>query len=165
MTVSVWWMGANGEGQGWKAGRSKDLEVPDIVWRSLHLSGVTGKQWRGFEQELGWSKWCWGVIKTANTGVSHCGSAVTKPTGIHEDAGLFSGLIQWVKDLALLWAVVQVTDVAWIWRYCGCGIGEWLQLWFSPSLGTSICCRCGPKKTTTKQKSQRYWVFVCWALF
>ena len=33
-----------------------------------------------------------------------------------------------------------------IWCCHGCGIGQQLQLQLDPSLGTSICCWCGPKK-------------------
>lgn len=49
-----------------KAGRGKDIEVPDIMWRRLHLSGVTGEQLKCFQQEVARSKWYWGKIKTAN---------------------------------------------------------------------------------------------------
>ena len=55
-----------------------------------------------------------------SVGVSYCGSAVMNPTSIHEDVG---SLTQWVKDPALLWAVVRVT-AAWILRCCGCGVGR-----------------------------------------
>ena len=34
-------------------------------------------------------------------GSYYCGSAVTNPTSIREDAGSIPGLAQWVKDLAL----------------------------------------------------------------
>ena len=37
---------------------------------------------------------------------SHHVSVVINLTGIHEDVGLIPGPTQWVKDLALLWAVV-----------------------------------------------------------
>ena len=37
---------------------------------------------------------------------SHCGAAEKNPTRNHEVVGLIPSLSQWVKDLALPWAVV-----------------------------------------------------------
>ena len=40
--------------------------------------------------------------KSRNLRSSLCGSAETILTSIHEDVGFDPGLVQWVKDLALL---------------------------------------------------------------
>ena len=43
---------------------------------------------------------------------SRCGSAVTNPTSVHDDAGLIPGLAQWVEDLVLLWLWYRLAAVA-----------------------------------------------------
>ena len=47
----------------------------------------------------------WGLNKKL-PGSSRHGEAEMNPTRNHEVAGLISGLVHWVKDLGLLWAVV-----------------------------------------------------------
>ena len=59
-----------------------------------------------------------------------------------EDAVLIPGLAQWVKDLALPQAVAETADAAWIQCCCGCDVGLNCSFDWTPSLGTSICCRC-----------------------
>ena len=63
-----------------------------------------GKQWNAF---LRFIKICvkW-FIEITHIGVPVMSQWLMNPTSIHEDAGLIPGLIQWVKDLVLPWAVM-----------------------------------------------------------
>ena len=70
-----------------------------------------------------------GSIKKWKWGSSHRGAVETNPTRNYEVSGSIPGLAHWVKDPALLWAVVWVADEAQIWCCCGSGLGQWLQLW------------------------------------
>ena len=62
----------------------------------------------------------------------------------------------WVRSLAQLsglriWPCHKLP--CRIWSCCGCGVGQQLQLQFDPSLGISICHRCGSKKKKEKEYS------------
>ena len=49
-------------------------------------------------------------------------------TSIQEDEGSIPGLTQWVKDLVLSQAMVQVADTVQILNCYSCGVGWQLQL-------------------------------------
>ena len=57
---------------------------------------------------------------------------LTNLTRNSEVAGLTPGLAQWVKDLALLRAVVQVAEATQIPHCCGCAVSWRLQLRLDP---------------------------------
>ena len=68
------------------------------------------------------------LFQIGQPGVPIVAHWVKNPIGIYEDVCLIPGLPQLVKDLVLLQAAAQVTDVAQILHCCGCDIGLQLQL-------------------------------------
>ena len=86
---------------------------------------------------------------------SRHGSAETNPTRNHEVEGSLPSLAHWLKDPALLSAVVQVTDMAWILFCCGytCVVqdgscsADLTSSWEPPySMGVALKKKKRPKK-------------------
>ena len=66
---------------------------------------------------------CWVLkqkLKELSIGVPFMAQWLMNLTSIHEAQGSIPGLVQWIKDPVLPWAVAQFADTARIWRCCGC---------------------------------------------
>ena len=95
---------------------------------------------------------------------SHCGSAITKLASTHEDAGLITGLNQWVKDPVFPWAIVYVADISdsallclWCWLAAAAPIQ--LQAWELP-YAISVALKCPGKKTYDNCKPKIYNIYT-----
>ena len=64
---------------------------------------------------------------------------------LSEDVGSMPGITQWVKDMALLQALLLVTDMAQIWCH-GWGVSFSCSSNSTPSPGTSVCHKRSLKK-------------------
>ena len=76
--------------------------VFQLIWCFLESVGNWTQNWAKRDCHLPPSRY-WTSNNWSRS--SHCGSAVTNPTSIHEDVVSILGLTQWVKDPALPWAV------------------------------------------------------------
>ena len=110
--------------------RTCNLMVPS--WIRFRCN-MTGTPWTVHFKWVNWS--------------SHCGSAVTNRTSIHEDSGS-------IPDLPQGWLKIQ--HCCELWYRSQMRLGSWVAMEpssnLSPSLGISICQGCSPKKTKKREK-------------
>ena len=87
---------------------------------------------------------------------AYCGSAEMNLISIHEDAGSIPGLAQWVmiRRCHELWCKLQTRLRSCVAVALVEASGYSSDL--TPSLGTSMCCWCGPKKTKSGSEKQHY---------
>ena len=84
-----------------------------LPWETLCAAGAALKK----------KKWGDKIKRIPKHSSSHHGAVEKNSTRNHQGVGLIPGLVQWVKDPALLQAVEYIADAAQILCCYGCGIG------------------------------------------
>ena len=88
-------------------------------------------------------------------GSSRCGSAETNLTSIHKDTGSIPDLARWLR----IWHCLELWYRSQMQVGSGMAVAVVQACDYSsdsaPSLGTSMCPRCGPKKTKTKKETKK----------
>ena len=77
------------------------------------------------------------------------------PTGSHGVVGSVPGLAQRVGDPALPWAVVWVSDTAWILRCCGSGLGSEATALIGPLAWEPPCAIGVAQEMAKRQKKKK----------
>ena len=123
--LNVWFHFVWPSAKGQTIRREADQQLPETgVKEGIgHKQGALQEMWEGWKCSISDGSVGHRAESKFTTGSSHRGSAETNPASTHGDLDSIPGLVQWVKDPTLPWAVVEVTDVAQIWHCCGCGIG------------------------------------------
>jgi len=99
-------------------------------------------------------------FKKANLGVRVVAQRIKNLTSIHDDVGSISGLAQWVKDPALLWAAAlghrQGLDPVLLWLWCRLAAAAPIQppAWEFPyATGVAL------KRTKEQKKNKLYFIY------
>ena len=99
------------------------------------------------------------AVSISKAGVPVVAQQLVNPPSIHEDAGLIPGLAPQVGE----WSIAVScgvggrcgSDPTLLWLWCRPATWDW-----TPSLGTSICRRCGPTKTKDKRDKINVYALV-----
>ena len=98
------------------------------------------------------------------SGSSHCGAAETNPIRNHEVAGLIPGLAQQVglQHCCELWCSSRTRLRSCV-AVAVAKAGSCSSI-LTPSLGTSMCCGCGPKKKKKKKLFLEFSIKQFWTM-